>query len=129
MLTSLSGMRVLVVEDDADLGALTTAVLQEEGALVHWAPTGDEALRALSAFAPDLVLVDSRLPDMSGASLSDRVRDESSCAQILVSGDVEEMQRWSDRGRPGLLKPFDFSDLIHLVRRVGVQREALAAYL
>ena len=58
-----SASRVLVVEDDASLGAGLVGVLAGEGHEVRWAQNAADARRLLTDAAPDLVLLDLGLPD------------------------------------------------------------------
>ena len=58
--------RVLVVEDDDDLRALFTTTLQFAGFEVSDAADGLAALRALDTNRPDLVVLDLRIPFVSG---------------------------------------------------------------
>ena len=78
--------RVLVVEDDPDTMALFERWLGADGHDVTGASTGVEGLSALVGPAFDLLLVDIRLPDMSGYQLVQRARAEGlSQARVAVA--------------------------------------------
>ena len=66
--------RVLLVEDHAELAAVTAEVLRQEGLEVRTALSGREALGAASDFRPQLILCDLHLPDMPGEELVRRLR-------------------------------------------------------
>lgn len=63
---TLAGSRVLVVEDDASLGAGLVAVLAGAGHEVRWARTAADARRLITDACPELVLLDLGLPDADG---------------------------------------------------------------
>jgi signal transduction histidine kinase len=71
---ALEGVRVLVVEDEADTRELCRLVLEEEGARVGLAASADAALGALREFRPDVLVSDIGLPGEDGYSLLRRVR-------------------------------------------------------
>ncbi|HEV7500997.1 MAG TPA: response regulator, partial [Vicinamibacteria bacterium] len=70
----LDGVRVLVVEDEADARHLLAAVLQKRGARVFMASSGTEALEVLPRERPDVLLSDIALQDMDGYELIRKVR-------------------------------------------------------
>jgi len=61
-----NSVRVLLVEDHAELAELTAQMLCSEGLDVRVAGSGREALDSASKFRPQLVLCDLHLPDISG---------------------------------------------------------------
>lgn len=63
---ALSGMRLLVVEDESDSRELIEIVLASEGASVMTTSTAEEALAALDAFAPDVLVSDIGMPEQDG---------------------------------------------------------------
>ncbi len=70
----LEGVRVLVVEDEADGRELLRTMLQQLGAVVTTAACATEALDALRRSAPDVLLSDIEMPGMDGYRLMERVR-------------------------------------------------------
>lgn len=66
--------RVLVVDDNADVAASLTMLLEMMGHKVRSAHAGAEALEIVPAFAPDLALIDIGLPGMSGHEVARRLR-------------------------------------------------------
>lgn len=120
---ALDGLRVLVVEDDPELRTLTELILEEEGVVVRGFARGSEALGAVSSFAPQVALLDSRLPDTTGVALgrelAARVPD---CIQVLVSGDAEGVSEWIRLGHLALPKPYEIDDLVALLREAATRR-------
>jgi CheY-like chemotaxis protein len=71
---SLEGVKVLLVEDDADTRELLRRLLEEQRAEVLAAATASEALNALESARPHILLSDIGLPDIDGYQLMKRVR-------------------------------------------------------
>ena len=65
---------VLVVDDDVDARDLMARFLRKAGHNVTVAPNGRDAMAALSAETPDLVIVDYRMPEMDGISFVEVIR-------------------------------------------------------
>ncbi len=113
--------RVLAVDDSHVMRRLVEVSLGELDLEVVTAGTGTEAQAVLEAHAPDLLILDLGLPDMSGWDVLDFVRESPSLDGldvIVLSGydDVEDIER----GRAGnvasyLVKPFLPSDLRRVV--------------
>ena len=120
------GLRVLVVEDDADLAASLAGWLGRLGHEVRVAPDGPAALRAAEATRPDVVLLDLGLPGMDGYEVAERVHQELAPAMpkaplvIAVTGRAGEEDRLPS-GEAGidlhLTKPVDPALLSRLLRR------------
>lgn len=77
---TLRGVRVLVVDDDADQREMLTAVLEHLGAVVTTATSVDGALALVERERPDLVISDVGLPGEDGFSLVSRLRARPSAA-------------------------------------------------
>jgi hypothetical protein len=73
-LPALEGVRVLVVDDDAEVRDLVETVLASAGAQVRVVASGEEALRELEREPPDVFLSDLAMPKMDGYELIHRVR-------------------------------------------------------
>jgi len=68
------GKRILVVDDDPQVQRLMELTLQRQGYEVDFAATGEEAIRKVITFKPDLVLMDVMMPDMDGFETTKRIR-------------------------------------------------------
>ncbi len=73
---SLPGIRVLVVEDEADAAEFVKQLLENYGAAVVIAASAREALEVLSTMQPDILISDIGLPEMDGYQLLERVRQK-----------------------------------------------------
>jgi len=76
--------RVLVVEDDRGHAAFCESLLRHQGFEVDVASSAEIALDAMQARAPDLILLDINLPDMTGIELAQLVRERESLAHVPV---------------------------------------------
>src|SRR5262245_27629726 len=75
---------VLVVDDEISNRYAIARVLVQAGYRVVEAGTGDEALRSVRSERPDLVVLDVKLPDISGYEVCRRIKSDLETASILV---------------------------------------------
>ncbi|MCA1991593.1 MAG: PAS domain-containing protein, partial [Coleofasciculus sp. S288] len=73
--TDLSGVRVLVVDDEADMRELVAFILEESGAEVQVAASATEALEKLEQFQQDILISDIGMPHVDGYMLMQQVRE------------------------------------------------------
>lgn len=78
------GYRVLVVEDDRGHAMFCESLLRHQGFEVDVAGSAEQALELMQLHAPDLMLLDINLPDMSGIELAQLVRERSSLAHVPI---------------------------------------------
>jgi PAS domain S-box-containing protein len=122
---------VLNVNDDAATRYLMTKILRSGGYTVLEAVNGETALRAVSTQRPDLVLLDVKLPDMTGLEVCRRIKSDPSTATILV---IQTSATYSssdrrveglDSGADGYLaQPFDSIELLATIRAILRTRRA-----
>ncbi|HWV47666.1 MAG TPA: response regulator transcription factor [Nitrospira sp.] len=113
-------MRILLVEDDADLAQFIRKGLKEEYYAVDVAVDGEAGL-ALALDTPyDLVILDVMLPKLDGLTLCRRIRDKGITTPVLLMtarNTVETKVSGFDTGADQFLpKPFAFSELLARVR-------------
>ncbi len=125
-----AGARVLVVEDDADLGALVASVLAEEGYETHVVTDPRHALEAFERIRPDVVTLDVMMPGIDGLTLCLEMRRITDVPVLFISAKQEPPDR-TVALRLGaddyIGKPFDTEELVArvnaLMRRAGSVRE------
>jgi two-component system, cell cycle response regulator DivK len=81
---TVAGQRILLVEDNEKNMKLLRDVLLASGYLPIEAVTGHQAVELAAAQAPDLVLMDVRLPDLDGVTALGRLRADRRTASIPV---------------------------------------------
>ena len=132
---SETGVRVLVVDDEAAIRKLLRIGLSAHGYEVLEADTGAEALRMATARAPQLVVLDLGLPDMDGVDVIRRLREWSARPVIVLSVRDREDDKINalDAGADDYVtKPFSLAELLARMR-VALRRntstvEALGAF-
>ena len=122
---SLRGLRVLVVEDEADARALLTEVLSAYGATVDVAATANEGLDRLAEFRPDVLVSDIAMPSVDGYTLLRRVRQLSPelggripAVALTAHARAEDVERARIAGfQQHVAKPVDPAHLVAVLGR------------
>ncbi|MCX5590798.1 response regulator transcription factor [Alcaligenes endophyticus] len=108
-------MRILVVEDNEDLGEAISSRLRSAGHSVEWVKNGTDAKRYCELENWDAVLLDIMLPDEDGFSVLRHVRQHKVATPVLVMtarAEIEDKVSMLDLGADDyLVKPFDFREL------------------
>lgn len=123
-------MKILLVDDDLDLLAVTAFALQQAGFMVIKASNGMEALESFESEQPDLAVFDINMPKMNGFELARRLRERSAIPLMMltVRHEDEDVVRALELGADDYLaKPFSPKILVAriraLLRRVGIEEE------
>jgi PAS domain S-box-containing protein len=106
-----SGVRVLLVEDNAQVRAFAEDLLQDLGCEVVCAANGDEALGSLSDNEFDVVLSDIVMPGMSGIELAGRIRQVRPDVPVVLATGYSEQAAQHAQSIPIILKPYGASEL------------------
>jgi DNA-binding response OmpR family regulator len=112
---------VLVVDDEPTVRDVVRRYLEREGYQVALAADGPEALAAVAARPPDLVVLDIMLPGLDGLEVTRRIRAASACPVILLSAKGHETDRivGLELGADDyVVKPFSPRELVARVRSV-----------
>ena len=130
----LGGHHVVVVDDDERLLALARLARQKQGIRVTTATTAEEAWKLVHADAPDLVILDVVLPEMSGWELLRQLRETNDCLVMLLSGrdsDIDKARGLDLGADDYLTKPFSFLEfearVRALLRRAPARASGVAA--
>jgi len=114
--------RVLVVDDESNITDLVATVLRYEGFEVQTAATGHDALKAVTAFRPALVVLDIMLPDLDGFEVQRQLADNGGKIPVvfLTAKDAtEDKVRGLTMGADDYVtKPFSLEELVARVRAV-----------
>jgi two-component system NtrC family sensor kinase len=127
--TPVPGLRILVADDEAPIRLALERFLSAEGHQVCHVSSGSDALDRASKEPFDVILLDMRMPDVSGQQIFERwarERPDLTSRVIFITGDIvsADLQRFlTDTGRPFLAKPFDFEAIL----RVLPQQQSSAA--
>lgn len=110
--------KILVAEDDILLATIHEITLSEAGFEVLVCRDGEQALAALDAFDPDMLITDFQMPRMTGGELikATRRRRGARTAVLLASGREEHLLSDDERGDARLEKPITPGRLLRAVR-------------
>jgi len=114
--------RVLVVDDERNITDLVATVLRYEGFEVQTASTGRDALKAVTAFRPSLVVLDIMLPDLDGFEVQRQLADNGGKIPVVfltAKAGTEDKVRGLTMGADDYVtKPFSLEELVARVRAV-----------
>jgi PAS domain S-box-containing protein len=120
------GCRVLVVEDNIEVGRFSTQLLQDLGYETTWAANAAEALKLLNEDASrfDVVFSDVVMPGMSGVELGREIRQRYPRLPVVLTSGYSHVL--AEEGRHGfelLHKPYAVEDVSRVLRRVTHRRD------
>jgi CheY-like chemotaxis protein len=120
---------VLVVDDEPDVRAYLSTLLEDHGFDTVTAVDGDEAMRKVERFHPDLITLDITMPEKGGVRFYKEIKQSeafSSIPVIVVTG-VSGDSEWFTSTHPGapapegyLSKPIDQRQMLDLARRLSI---------
>jgi CheY-like chemotaxis protein len=119
------GRRVLVVEDNLEVGQFSTQLLQDLGYETTWAANASEALKLLEEDASrfDIVFSDVVMPGMSGVELGREIRRRYPYLPVVLTSGYSHVL--AEEGRHGfelLHKPYAVEDVSRVLRRMTRRR-------
>ena len=112
--------RILIVDDEKDMCNIISKFIKEEGYLSEIAHDGKRALRKIKNKTYDLIILDYKLPDISGLEVLGeigRLRPKLPVIMISAYGNDDVKEKASKLGAVTFLdKPFDISKLVTIIR-------------
>ncbi len=126
------GQTILIIDDDAAIRALVREYVADlaPGLAVVTADSGAEALARFAEAAPDVVLLDMRLPDADGLDILARLRGEDDVPVVVITADSSSSRtiRAIQAGAYDyLVKPLEPETVRHVVQRALDHRRLAAA--
>ena len=125
-----AGQRVLVVEDNIEVGQFCTQILEDLGYVTEWAATAEEALDRLGLDGGgfDVVFSDVVMSGMGGVALAETLLERlPAMPVVLTSGYSHVLAREDDHGFEVLHKPYSAEQLGRLLQRV-TSKASTSAY-
>jgi len=122
--------KILVVEDEIDIVDLLQSLLKSEGYEVASAYNGEDALKLLKSYTPDLILLDMNMPHMGGVSfyhqIYNRDKERSQFPVLVLTGRANMEKLFEELHVDGFLtKPFDIDRLLSEIERILQMRREL----
>lgn len=122
--------KILVVDDEPQITRVLKTSLVMHGYEVQVANDGEAGLKVFDAWKPDLVITDLAMPRMTGAQLTENIRDHSQVPIIVLSVRGEDAHKINalDKGADDYVtKPFSINELLARIRanlrRAGARHE------
>ena len=116
-------MKILLAEDDKQLGGLLSSMLKRADFQVTWVERGDEAYKQIYKDDYEVLVLDWMMPGLSGLDLCERLRTEKYQGKILLltaRDSVEDKVSGLDNGADDyLVKPFEFAELVARIRALA----------
>jgi CheY-like chemotaxis protein len=119
----LSGLEILIVDDDADMRDFLPFMLEQYGATIIVAASASEALTALSQSQPNLMISDIGMPEMDGYTLMRHVRSLKpeqggtipAIALTAYAGEIDHQQAIASGFQQHISKPVDPEELVKAI--------------
>jgi len=119
-------VHILIVDDDLVSCQLFAKVLRGEGYEVEWRQSGEDALSCIAHYPYDLLLIDVRLPGMTGLEVTRTVRCEHPAVPVIVMTGFGSMETAVEAIREGafdyISKPMNLEELKHTIARALAQQ-------
>jgi DNA-binding response OmpR family regulator len=122
--------KVLIIDDDQDIGQLVGLYLRNEGYEVEYTPRGDEALPLARQMGPDLIILDVMLPGYDGVEICRELRRFTDVPILFLSGKKDETDiiiGLMAGGDDYVTKPFRPRELVARVKVQLRRRQPTAA--
>jgi len=116
--------KIVLAEDEPQIARLIEFKLKKEGYEVTWKENGEEALKAIKADKPDLILLDVMMPVMDGYEVLRRLKEDENLKSIPVvmltaRAQEKDVVKGIDLGAEDYItKPFHPAELLARVKRI-----------
>ena len=116
--------KIFIIEDEPSIIQLVQHNLEKNGFIISSSLNGNDGLKELKKFQPDLLLLDWMLPDLSGIEICKNIRKDNSFKNLPVimltaKGEEEDKIKGLDSGVDDYLtKPFSFNELMARIKAV-----------
>ena len=116
--------KIFIIEDETSIIQLVQHNLEKDGFIVSSAINGNEGLKDIKKFEPNLLLLDWMLPDLSGIEICKSIRKDTSYKNLPVimltaKGEEEDKIKGLDSGADDYLtKPFSYNELLARIKAI-----------
>ena len=118
------GKKILIADDEPNIVVSLEFLMKQSGYVVKVVHSGEEALRAVGEFVPDLILLDVMMPRMSGYDVCQKIRENLAWSAIRIvmlsakGRDIEVNKGIALGADAYVTKPFSTKDLIAKVQEL-----------
>ena len=116
--------KIFIIEDETSIIKLVQHNLEKEGFIVSSSENGNEGLKQLKKFEPNLLLLDWMLPDLSGIEICKHIRKDNKfktlpIIMLTAKGEEEDKIKGLESGVDDYLtKPFSYKELLARIKAV-----------
>lgn len=118
--------KILIIEDEQSISEILTYKLKKEKFEVMSTKTGKEGLIVIPYFKPDLILLDIRLPDISGFNICKEIKNNYTTPVIMLTtrNNLKDISYGLALGaKDYITKPFDINDVLKRINCVLKKEE------
>ena len=114
--------KIFIIEDEPSIVKLLTYNLEKEGFIVSFSDNGNDGLKSLKNFEPDILLLDWMLPDLSGIEICSLIKKNEKLSKIPIimltaRGEEEDKVKGLDSGVDDYMtKPFSLKELLARIK-------------
>ncbi len=112
--------KILIIDDEAEFASTLCQRLKLRGITVKDAHSGTEGIEQLNVFAPQIVILDLKMPDMSGLDILARIKEEHENIEVImltghgsVAAGIEAMEKGAF---DYIMKPIDLGELLEKIK-------------
>ncbi|HBQ29325.1 chemotaxis protein CheY [Peptococcaceae bacterium SCADC1_2_3] len=117
---------VMVVDDQSGVRKLLSEVLGKEGYQVELAESGCEAIQKLTTYTPLLILLDMRMPYLSGLETLQEIRQICGAVPVVIMTAFDELDIITEAKELGvrhwIQKPFNLNDVCFLIKALLAEK-------
>ncbi len=113
--------KILIIDDEVEFAATLSQRLRLRGIAVKDAHSGTEGIEQLDDFAPQIVILDLKMPDMSGLDILARIKDNYKDIEVImltghgsVAAGIEAMEKGAF---DYIMKPVDLGELLEKIEQ------------
>jgi DNA-binding response OmpR family regulator len=116
--------KILIADDNEHIRESLSSILEDEGYAMWTAKDGAEALRKVREVAPDILILDITMPEMSGYEVCQTIKSDPDLKKTFVlmlsaKGQATEQERGKEVGADEyFVKPFSPSELVTRIRNI-----------
>lgn len=122
MVDKVPGKTVLIIEDEVEVAALLSRIVESAGVKPLVAPSGADGLKQAEKFVPDLIILDIMMPGMDGSAVIFKLKGDQKtkdipvlmCTALNTITDVEKFFKWGAAGY--ITKPFEPKRVVAKIR-------------